>query len=92
MIYNKFKIEVSGSVSLSLSTSVYYCYLSGASNINNSAEAYSKVNSMLFNNLSNYHYLLTKKKATLVFSLHAVALPGTLAMVLQRLHVHFQTP
>ena len=71
----------------------HYCYLSAASRINKPVEAYSKVNSMLFNHLSNYHYLLTKK-TTLVFSVHAVTLPGTLAMahyLLQRLHVHFQT-
>ena len=52
----------------------HYCYLSAASSINKTAEAYSKVNGMLFNNLSNYHYLLTKKKTTLVFSVHAVYL------------------
>ena len=40
----------------------HYCYLSTASSINKTAEAYSKGNSMLFNHLSNYHYLLTKKK------------------------------
>ena len=40
----------------------HYCYLSAASSINKTAEAYSKVNSMLFNHLSNYHYLLTNKK------------------------------
>ena len=40
----------------------HYCYLSAASSINKTAEAYSKVNRMLFNDLSNYHYLLTKKK------------------------------
>ena len=39
----------------------HYCYLSAASSINKTAEAYSKVNSMLFNHLSNYHYLLKKK-------------------------------
>ena len=52
------------------------------------------VKCMLFNHPSNYHYLLTKTKATLVFLVHAVTLPGTLAMaryLLQRLHVHFQT-
>ena len=42
----------------------HYCYLSAAtcSNISKTAEAYSKVNSMLFNHLSNYHYQLTKKE------------------------------
>ena len=40
----------------------HYCYLSSASSINKTAEAYSKVNSMLLNHPSNYHYLLTKKK------------------------------
>ena len=74
----------------------HYCYLSAASSINKTAEAYSKVNSMLFNHLSNYHYLLTKKKL-LKFSIFMLlyTLPGTLAMahyLLQRLHVHFQTP
>ena len=71
----------------------HYCYLSAASSINKTAEAYSKVNRMLFNHLSNYHYLLTKKKL-LKFYIHAVTLPGTLTMahyLLQRLHVHFQT-
>ena len=40
----------------------HYCYLSAASSINKTAEAYSKLKFMLFNHLSNYHYLLTKKK------------------------------
>ena len=40
----------------------HYCYLSAASSINKTAEVYSKVNSMLFNNLANYHCLLTKKE------------------------------
>ena len=40
----------------------HYCYLSAASGINKTAEAYSIGNSMLFNHLSNYNYLLTKKK------------------------------
>ena len=68
----------------------HYCYLSAASSINKTAEAYSKVNSILFNHLLNYHYLLTKTKL-LMFSIHAVTLPGTPAMahyLLQRLHVH----
>ena len=52
----------------------HYCYLSAASSINKTAEAYSKVNSMLFNHLSNYHYLLTKKSYSSFLSIHAVTL------------------
>ena len=36
--------------------------LSAAGSINKTAEAYSKVNSIIFSHLSNYHYLLTKIK------------------------------
>ena len=35
------------------------CSLSTSVSLNKTAEAFSKVNSMLFNHLSNYHYLLT---------------------------------
>ena len=47
----------------SLTVNISYCHLSAASSINKTAEAYIKVNTMLFNHLSNYHYLLTKKKS-----------------------------
>ena len=48
------------SLTVNISVTTAICLL--LSSINKTAEAYSKVNRMLFNHLSNYHYLLTKKK------------------------------
>ena len=47
------------SLTVNISVTTAICLLLAGINI--IAEAYSKVNSMLFNHLLNYHYLLTKK-------------------------------
>ena len=57
-----FKIEVYQFVQFShCQHQCPYCYLSVASSINKAAEVYSKVKTILFNYVSNYHYLITKK-------------------------------